>query len=248
MRCYGRQPRRPPVPAPGRGGSRRLPAAMEVVRPAGWRVEDCPRVVLPSAAAADAERLFDLQVWCFGQDVVQGTGNGLVQAGFQRHPPPAMNPLAASYYERCWPSGAALTLWSFGCLFRDSQDGGIYVDRAFRPRYIATGRLLRPVWTPEDMRFAPTQEREHAEQAARRLTLRLVTWIAEYERWVARRYGSAFRRECLRRWPRGTAPTWRLDVAWDRLGDDLAAAWNAARGDWTREAGAVGPSGVEKTE
>ncbi|RKG68210.1 hypothetical protein D7W79_34465, partial [Corallococcus exercitus] len=107
-------------------------------------------------------------------------------------------------------------LWGFGTLC-DVCGAAIFVPRdGFTPRWVegARGNAFRveDVGVRRDAATGPER------RAARAGLALLADWLAEYEAWVARDVGLAWRRECLAaRRKTSPIPAEELSIAWRRL-------------------------------
>lgn len=207
----------------GGGSGRRLPPDLEPPVLQGIKLDACPPLPLPGAAAASGSRLFDYQMWCFGQDIALLPGNGLVQMGFTRHPPPRTEAQSASVYQRSLPGDERVTLWSFGVLYAGSTAGGLFLERSFCARYVAGGEPRVLAWAAERLRFPNVSTSDLG--AGRELLLRVLDWLTSYERDVTARFGAEHRHKCLQRWHRAAPDVVSLDVGWQELREQLAQTW-----------------------
>ncbi|MFV0446613.1 MAG: hypothetical protein ACK5Q5_23835 [Planctomycetaceae bacterium] len=203
--------------------------------PAGLRLGQCPLLALPEWAARDGALLFELQSWCFGQDVARVTGNGLVRLGFERYPPPVTHNQSASVYERRLDSQWRLTLWSFGGLLGHSTRGGVYLERAFRARFVAAENPLDRAWTVDELRFPNRAPIGDVDSLARPIVLRFIRWLAQYEYELLEHCGADYRRDCVASWHRTGAPEEPLADVWTDFGNRLASEWTDAGDDATTE-------------
>jgi hypothetical protein len=163
----------------------------------------------------DAERLFDVTMWCLGRDVNHPEGNLLLRRGLSRErPPPGQQ--ANSVYTASLPGGGVLKLWGFG-VFSDDCDGAVFVSRdGFTPHLVDSGAVLWPVFHAEDLRAASREPLTlEGQRACRAAVVTLAEWLAGYEGWVVDQLGSSWRRACLAERRKGSPAS----------GDELAAAW-----------------------
>lgn len=171
--------------------------------------------LLPCDVRRDGDRLFDVAMWCLGQDVRCPDGNVLLRHGLVREPrPPGVE--GQSAYQGRLADGGRLTLWGFGALC-DMCGAAIFVPRdGFVPRWVE--RTCGSVFRVEDV--GPRRDAASgAERRAARAGLALLAdWLAEYEAWVARDVGLAWRRECLAaRRKASPIPAEELSNAWRRM-------------------------------
>ncbi len=165
----------------------------------------------------EANRLFDLQVWLWGQDVLHTRGNGLIRFGFDRHPAPA-NTQATSMYRLPLSHGRRVTLRGFGLFYSDCRLGRIFLERfVFQPRWTATLDLPDNAWFRpliKDLRCpvdAPTLKK------CQRLLRGAIRWIIRYEDWAWTTLGHAHRQRAVAKWRelnKPVVPAGTLSEAW----------------------------------
>jgi hypothetical protein len=143
--------------------------------------------------------LFDQQLWCLGQDVVNSAGNILLELGMCRYRCPYEAKSASTLYTAQVESSGYLFLWGFGAMYAEPGQGGVFLRRFdFSPMLTTResglglhkseqlGPLKKPT-SPSDL------------HSIRHLLPRLVGWFAKYEHWINENYGLAYRNECLNR-------------------------------------------------
>lgn len=174
---------------------------------------DLPRA-LPLELRRDAERLFDLTMWCLGRDVSHPQGNLLLRCGLTRERPPE-GARGNSVYTAVLPGGGSLKLWGFGVLCDGGEDAVFMARDGFTPRMVDTARVQWPVFDAEGLRdaWAPRTFRE--QRGCRATVVMLAEWLARYEQWVADGVGLSWRGACFAE--RRKAPPVRPE--------QLAAAW-----------------------
>lgn len=141
------------------------------------------------------ERLFDQQMWSFGRDVQCDAGNLLVAFGFRRVP--SVDPAVSSTYE-VEQEGRRLSLSSVG----------VRCESAGEVAFLDRGPMVRQL---------------HGCSA--RATAAMFEWFAEYEEWVGRRAGVAWRTAALaaRTRPAAFAPD-TVPAMWRVFASTLGAA------------------------
>jgi hypothetical protein len=143
-----------------------------------------------------AAELFDQQMWCLGRDVVHPRGNILLSLGMCRYRAP--NSLrGGTLYTAAVEPGGSLFLWGFGALYTEAGRGGVFIRRYdFAPSLTVRESGLG-AHEADDLRplTKPTSPRDW--QTLRHLLSGLVGWFAKYEHWIAEKYGTAYRNECL---------------------------------------------------
>lgn len=169
-----------------------------------------------------AKKLFDQQLWLWGQDIARLSRNGLIGFGFERHAPP-VGLQTSSCYTLADASHRHVGLWGFGTFYGEAEVGGLFLKRYyFGPCVTAiSGRpphcwafdqwpTHRPPTTPDDWLLA------------RRLLDGFLGWIAEYEQWIAGHTPRWHRTECLRDWKKRCCGPRQLVTEWESLRKSLS--------------------------
>jgi hypothetical protein len=152
--------------------------------------------VLPGALRCDAERLFDITMWCLGKDVTCPEGNLLLRRGLSRTRRPE-DQKGCSAYGCGLPGGGTLTMWGFGMLIQE-KGAALFIARdGFCPRWVEPAGVRWPVFLAEGL--GPLREplRFDEQRAARRAVVMVAEWLAAYEEWVLAEAGVDWRRGCL---------------------------------------------------
>ncbi len=172
---------------------------------------------LPMDLRRDAERLFDLSMWCLGRDVKCPHGNLLLRRGLSRERP-LEGQQGQSAYTAALAGGGVLTLWGFGVLC-DHGAQAVYLARdGFHPRLVDSERVTWPVFQAEGLGPVRDPLRFEDQRACRAAVVTLAEWLARYEEWVVAQVGQAWRGACFAE--RRKAPPVRaegLATAWLRL-------------------------------
>ena len=173
--------------------------------------------VLPCDVRRDGDRLFDVAMWCLGQDVRCPDGNVLLRHGLVREPrPPGVE--GQSAYQGRLADGGRLTLWGFGALC-DTCGASLFVPRdGFVPRWVEGPGAGASAFRAEDVGVRRDAASGPERRAVRAGLALLADWLADYEAWVARDVGLDWRRECLAaRRKASPVPAEELSVAWRRM-------------------------------
>lgn len=170
----------------------------------------------PNNAPEIAVRLFNQQLWCWGQDIECASGNALVRHGFERTPNPTSTD-APSLYRREMSNGMHITLRGFGVLYASDRIG-VFVRRyEFRPLLMPAEQTDPNLWSVDDLPRLRVPEPSEL-TCWWRLTLELIDWMRDYELWVISELGIEYRRQALASWENnrptaataeGMASTWR---------------------------------------
>lgn len=176
-------------------------------------------------AALDFRRLgralLNQQVWCWGQDVLRPEGNGLLQYGMTRLPPPRRHKEVPSIY--VWNAGnVEVILRGFGIGYEDQRLGRIFIRRyGFSPAIPCASLDWHRLWFLADLCDARISRRNEDLIRVWRLCADCCAWIEGYERWVQSKWGVAYRKGTLAPWEakRGRLTTARsLATAWQCVG------------------------------
>ena len=171
-----------------------------------------------------AEKLFDQQLWLWGQDVARVPGNGLIGFGFKRYPPPAAMQ-GSSCYILDASRGRQVGLWGFGTFYSEKGVGGLFLKRFFFGPCVADGVERPPTCWALDQWPAhrvPTTPEDWS--VAQKLLDGFLGWIAEYEHWLERHAPHLHRTECLRDWKQRYLN-----------GENVASEWEILRRKMLRE-------------
>lgn len=171
---------------------------------------------MPSGARRLGRGLLDQQMWCFGRDIVRGEGNLLLEHGFVKSPSPPESAVPSSY-SLSLASGEEVRLWGFAILYGSGPWALVLKRRAFSPALIATREVPERIWSPAHL-IAPKKPSSDAESEAARLRLAgALAWLGDYEAWVRKETGIAYRRTCLSGWKNAVVPAERMAEAWHNL-------------------------------
>lgn len=173
---------------------------------------------IPPSVIRFADRLFNQQLWCWGQDVKHRQGNLLMRYGLERHREPGQEERGSTCYR--WDDGDQhLAMWGFGVFYGTRRFGGLLIRRyGFRPVWSEVESLSVGIHSPDDL---PTfaRPRRHAHwRRAHRLCRDLMLWIADYEEWVQQQLGPEYRERCLIKWMDPVLPATMIASAWRILG------------------------------
>lgn len=179
--------------------------------------------VLPMDLRRDAERLFDVTMWCLGKDVTCPEGNLLLRRGLTRTPRPE-GQQGCSAYTFVLPGGGALTLWGFGVLC-DEGDEAVYIPRdGFAPQLVDVASVEWPVFQAAGLGTPREPFTFEERRMARAAAVTLAEWLARHEEWVASTLGAPWRRACLaERRKASPVRAEELEAAWWRLATRIRA-------------------------
>ena len=164
---------------------------------------------LPSRLCRRGAALLNLQCWLWGQDIRRTEGNLLLHYGADRLRPPK-DVTGCSQYSFALTGGTALKLWGFG-IYVGKPDRGCYLNRyEFVPRVAGSDDC----WNAEAFRAAPRNPPLQAIPEALR-------WIANYERWVLRETGTAWRLASSAAGPDSSGTALTLATHWSALARDI---------------------------
>ena len=177
--------------------------------------------LLPADLCREGARLFDVSMWCLGQDVRCPEGDLLLRRGLTRHARP-QGVEGQSAYAVDVPGVGHLVLWGFGVLCACGE--AVFVARdGFSPRLLDAAPR-GPAFQVRDLgpwRIPTTAQQNRDALVA---LASVAEWLAGHEEWVGRELGSGWRRTCLE--ARGKAspvPADALATAWRRLGSRICS-------------------------
>jgi hypothetical protein len=172
--------------------------------------------------------LLDQQLWCWGRDIRHPGGNVLRRYGFLAQRPAHPDRGSTAYVlDSC--AERTLVLWGFGVFCGDAAGGGLFLKRyEYTPRLTAQHLPPWVLWHPGHL--PPGRDPESSDDRIRLqgLYTDALEWIASYERWVAERFGLAYRRRCVAGWARALIPADAMAATWDALACAEASAATSA--------------------
>ena len=155
----------------------------------------CNRCILPGAAAIGAE-LLDIEMWCWGRDIVRKPGNALLEYGFTRERPQE-GIMGSSRYTLNFGEGCRIVLWGWG-IVHHTGDEGIFLRRhGFDPKLTESRAVLLERWSPEYIPGLRSPVSIEECGTAISLLIKLLEWMGEYEAWIQERYGVDYRKDCI---------------------------------------------------
>ncbi len=169
-----------------------------------------------------AVRLFDQQMWCWGQDVIGFEGsNLLLEYGCTRVPSP--DGKDRSRYE-FYESENSVILWGFALWYTHTSIGSLLLKRHdFRPRVNLTSTTTPAIWRLIEPMPAQYPITELERSAAVTLSVEVLRFISQYEAWVVERAGLAHRQRVIGAYPdrrKGYIPAEDMAATWTRLVND----------------------------
>jgi hypothetical protein len=142
------------------------------------------------------ERLIDLQMWCFGCDIRNTSGNILTEFGFCQTRPPAGTHGSTHYWMAC-DSMYTLHLWGFGMIITDNT-GALCLKRFERAPKIVEKRFdSAPIFKPHDLPSFHQPRTKTEREIAQRLLNRLCRELFGYETYLIQRGLSSYRKGCI---------------------------------------------------
>ncbi|MEM0913457.1 MAG: hypothetical protein AAGK09_02490 [Planctomycetota bacterium] len=144
------------------------------------------RPLLRDCAAGFYQEMFFL-----GKDILHGRGNQLVEFGFVRTPSKGLK--GTSCYTLEAKSGAIDLYGSCASFYSASSSVAFIRPRSRFYHWLPEKRCVAGLWTDRDLGSgAPERLFENAKP--------LLRWWLEYERWIADRFGDAYRDACFDEW------------------------------------------------
>ncbi len=149
---------------------------------------------LPAGVRKVGAMLLDVQMWCFGRDVVSKHGNLLLAYGFHKQPSPDARFHSLYQHDSGWQ------LWSWG-LWIGQTGGSLYLPRQRFELFYMPCAAQPLIWQPDDLPHvqAPCDAAELAHALA--LYNALCSAIVAYERWVQSVVGVAHRQQTIEQHP-----------------------------------------------
>jgi hypothetical protein len=149
---------------------------------------------LPSAVRKVGACLLDVQMWCFGRDVLSQHGNLLLAYGFRRQPSPDARFRSRYEHDSGWQ------LWSWG-LWISQMGASLYLPRQRFELFYMPCAARPQIWQPEHL--PPVRAPHGLDEVAQALTLfeQLCGAVAAYEAWVQSTVGQAYRQQTIEQHP-----------------------------------------------
>ncbi|NYF77796.1 hypothetical protein [Granulicella arctica] len=189
--------------------------------------------MLSAARQRRGSLLLNQQCWVWGRDVLHPEGNLLLEYGFERQRCPEKTSTSTQYTlhlpllpQPTSPTGAhtarVVRLWGFGLFFSDhltrldqTEYSGIFLNRF---EFVARSVQKLPA-------FCAARDMASLKRADE-LTLLpdALRWIAGYEDWVIRRFGTHYRDRCLATWNKRRISPDQVSPAWLRLAQEIEAS------------------------
>lgn len=174
-------------------------------------------------------QLMNQQYWCWGCDIRRPLGNLLLAFGFERRRPPA-DVSGSSCYRVTLQSGRVVCLWGFGVLIED-RTAALHLGRfTFEPHLCAALGDSRACWTPAGLAPLRRPAWQHEWELASSLCSELLSFIGEYESWVAEAVGLRYRQETVDRFEQSTHSAAEAKLLWPRLARQCARHYRRRAG------------------
>ncbi|NJO82690.1 MAG: hypothetical protein HC828_07605 [Blastochloris sp.] len=139
-------------------------------------------------------------MWCWGCDVRRQEGNLLLTYGCERYPSP--DPRFHSAYASTLCTDCVLTLWGWGVWIAREGTGSIFLSRSrFRVSYTSEVHLYPQAWQADALPIVRRPGDPVAQANTRCLLAEAMTWIGEYEHWLACNTEPRYRETVLAAWP-----------------------------------------------
>ena len=169
----------------------------------------------PSDYKKRLKPLLHQQMWLFGQDILCPEGNLLYRHQFIHKRPTSRG---SSMYIR-QDQTVQIVLWGWGIWFGQTEIGAIFVNRfEAKPKFTPVPILSEPIYREEalPLRTSRVSSMTHM-QSVQQLWVNLLTWLAEYEKWIQATAGKKWRQSTLR--------AFRHAVTKPESADSIAAQW-----------------------
>ena len=157
-------------------------------------------------------------MWCWGCDVRRQAGNLLLAYGCERRPAPDPRFHSAYSYGLC--ADCVLTLWGWGVWMAREGLGSLLLSRSrFQINYIPDTHLYPQAWQADDLPVGQRPCSPEAQANSRCLLAEAMTWIGDYEGWLACHTEPAYREAVIAAWPQ------RRRYRGDTAGGAMATTW-----------------------
>jgi hypothetical protein len=169
-----------------------------------------------------ARKLFDQQLWCWGQDILCKDGNLLLRYGFTKTPPPAKHKAVASLY--CFENKqCTVILRGFGMIYGNQKHGYLFLDRSsLRAKWFPT--IPTELWTIEDLwQHTRKTKVQPSNEAKQQLLICAIRWLKAYESWIVREIGVPWREQTLTTWQRCCCSGAEMTKSWQAILEELTA-------------------------
>ncbi len=172
-------------------------------------------------------KIFDLQMWCFGCDIRNETGNLLLQSGFTRYRPEGKI-TGSSHYSKKLEDSYELHLWGFAVVITNSQHGVCLRRHERVPTFAYTPKVQDYSCRPHDLPIFSYPKTDLEKLEAKKLLHLCALDLGQYENAIKQISGSDYRSHCL-----STRRNYRkfrgitLSDAWKELQEKLGGASHA---------------------
>lgn len=160
--------------------------------------------LLGSELPAKVERAIDWQLWCWGRDVADIPGNGLLRMQFERVPPPPGIKSSSCYCHTHWQAGSMqhrLALRGCGVFYGQSESVGIAVPRSrFSPCLQRCEQYPPMNWAVDRTLVIRAAQSDAEKQVVLTLAIGLFERIATYEQMARSLFGKEHRQNCRQKW------------------------------------------------
>ena len=154
---------------------------------------------------------FDYQMWCFGCDIKRKEGNLLLDFGFRKEFPAAIE-LGSSRYSLHIEECGCLYLWGFAALLLCSADCLCLKRYEKSPRYGNSNSSPFVCWRPNDLPQLSFPKDHNQCDRATELLSRIAQLFLSYEEYVLKVTPPSYRKRCLVSKPKGTVPLRKLGM------------------------------------
>jgi len=159
-----------------------------------------PTFRLPKTVEKQGEALLEQQMWCWGCDVRRQEGNLLLAYGCERYPSPDPRFHSAYTYALC--ADCTLTLWGWGVWIAREGTGSIFLSRSrFRVSFTPDVYLYPQAWQADDLPSGKSPRAPTAQTNTHCLLAEAMTWIGDYEHWLACNTEPRYREAAIAAWP-----------------------------------------------
>ena len=141
----------------------------------------------------DCANGFYQQMYFLGKDVIHSEGNQLLEYGFEKSP--SLGLKGTSCYGRKSNEGLVELYGSCAGIYSETSQLVFLRKRCRFYHWLPEQRLVAGLWSQENVNAGNPEEIFTALEP-------LLRWWLDYEGWIEKRFGSAYREQCYRDWDR----------------------------------------------
>lgn len=146
-----------------------------------------------------SNRMFDQQMWCWGCDIRNSSGNKMIEFGFSKTKT-SDDKDVPSQYSIVYKDHLIL-LWGFGGLIRQSSNNAIFIGRCdFYPKRLESVAEDLIANDSKDIKKYFVKNKSLLYEVDYNLLRIFYDLIIDYENWITKRMGIEYRQHTLNSW------------------------------------------------